>query len=382
MTMKKLTLFTLVPLLWACTNSSSNISGCINAPNTRISILQLNATTQLLLDTLHTDAAGCFKSTIKPKQDEPAFILIKTDSLQVATLLLEKGEHIKLTADVKKQTYTVEGSESSRLLQELNATFQQSVFRFDSLNRALKEQESARNYEAIYKQINLNLGKVYVTQKRDALRFIYNYPASFASIAALYQKYPTGLPVFAADNDALYFKKLYDTLQPLYPRSEYIIALREEYERRMNAMTMQAMMEGVTEIDFPDLELPNVNAQKVKLSSLKDKVILIYFWTATSTAQRMENNDLRRLYDKYAAKGFDIYQIALDTDKPAWAKLVREQNNPWINVCDGFGAYSQAAKLYNVTTLPSGFLIDKKGQIIAGQLSGKELEKKLASLIK
>jgi peroxiredoxin len=382
MTMKKITLFMLVPLLWACTHASSDISGCINAPNTRVSILQLNATTQLLLDTLRTDAAGCFRYTIKLKQDEPAFVLIKTDSLQVATLLLEKGDCVQLSADPKKQHYTIEGSESSLLLQELNATFQQSVFRFDSLNRVLKEQESAKNYEAIYKQINLELGKVYVKQKRDALRFIYNYPASFASIAALYQKYPTGLPVFAADNDALYFKKLYDTLQPLYPRSEYIRVLREEYDRRMNAITMQTMMDGVTEIDFPDLELPDVNARKVKLSALKDKVILVYFWTATSTAQRMENNDLRRWYDQYAAKGFDIYQVALDTDKPAWAKLVREQNNPWINVCDGFGAYSQAAKLYNVTALPSGFLIDKKGQIVAGQLSGAALEKKLASLIK
>ena len=380
--MKKFILFTFIPLLWACTNSSADISGCTGHPNTRISILQLNATTQLLLDTLRTDAIGCFKYTMKFKQDEPAFVLIKTDSLQVATLLVEKGECVKLTADLKKQSYQVEGSESSQLLQELNTTFQQSVFRFDSLNRILKEQEGAKNYETIYKQINLELGKVYVKQKRDALRFIYNYPSSFASIAALYQKYPTGLPVFAADNDALYFKKLYDTLQPLYPRSEYILVLHEEYERRMTAMTMQAMMEGVTEIDFPDLELPDANARKIKLSALKDKVILVYFWTSTSTVQRMENNDLRRWYDKYAAKGFEIYQVALDTDKPSWAKLVREQNNPWINVCDGFGTSSQAAKIYNVTTLPSGFLIDKKGQIVAGQLSGKELEKKLATLIK
>jgi peroxiredoxin len=161
-----------------------------------------------------------------------------------------------------------------------------------------------------------------------------------------------------------------------------MVVLRDEYERRMNAMTMQTMMEGVTEIDFPDLELPDVNAQKIKLSALKGKVVLVYFWTSTSTAQRMENNDLRRLYDKYAAKDFDIYQVALDTDKPTWAKLVKEQHNPWINVCDGFGAHSQAAKLYNVTALPSGFLIDKKGQIVAGQLSGKDLEKKLATLIK
>ncbi|MDR3181008.1 MAG: TlpA family protein disulfide reductase [Prevotellaceae bacterium] len=380
--MRKIILFTFIPLLWACTHSSADISGCIDAPNTRISILQLNATTQLLLDTLRTDASGCFKYTMKFKQDEPAFVLIKTDSLQVATLLVEKGERVKLTANPKKQSYQVEGSESSLLLQELNATFQQSVFRFDSLNHALKKQEGDKNYETIYKQINLELGKVYVKQKRDALRFIYNHPASFASIAALYQKYPTGLPVFAAENDALYFKKLYDTLQPLYPQSEYIVVLREEYERRMNAMTMQTMMESVSEIDFPDLELPDANAKKIKLSALKGKVILVYFWTSTSTAQRMENNELRRWYDKYAAKGFEIYQVALDTDKPSWAKLVREQNNPWINVCDGFGTYSQAAKLYNVATLPSGFLIDKQGQIVAGQLSGKELEKKLATLIK
>ncbi|MDR2854443.1 MAG: peroxiredoxin family protein, partial [Prevotellaceae bacterium] len=338
--MKKLILLAALPLLWTCAQPSADIAGCIEQPRTRISILKLNATTQVLLDTLHTDAAGCFIYTLKFKQQEPTFLLLKTDSTQIATLLLETGEKVKLTADSKTQQYGVEGSEGSLLLQELNTTFGQSSFRFDSLNRVLNEQKGTKNYEILYEKINLELGKIYVKQKRDALRFIYNHPTSFASIAALYQKYSTGLSVFIADNDALYFKKLYDTLQPLYPRSEYMTELRTEYEHRLNAVTVQALMEDISEIGFPDLELPDSYAQKVKLSALKGKTILVYFWSAASTAQRMDNNELRKWYDRYADKGFEIYQIAIDNDKPAWAKLVKEQNNPWIQVCDGYGINS------------------------------------------
>ncbi|MDR3236319.1 MAG: TlpA family protein disulfide reductase [Prevotellaceae bacterium] len=379
--MKKIVWIAVIFLCGACTQPSAEISGCIGKPHTHVSIVQLNATAQILLDTVNTDKAGCFRYTIPFARKEPTFILLKTDSAHVATLLLEVGEKAKLIADLKQHNYSIEGSAGSLLLQELNYTFNKSMTRFDSLNRALDTYKNAKNYPDIYNQINLELGKVYVTQKREAIRFIYTHPTSFASIVALYQKYSTGLPVFLSDDDAPYFKMLYDTLQSLYPHSDYVVALREEYEHRYHSLTAQTTLENISEITFPDLDMPDVNAQKRKLSSLKDKVVLVYFWTSTQAAQRMDNYDLRKWHDKYAEKGFEIYQVALDTDKPAWAKLIKEQNNPWINVCDGFGTYSPSVTSYNITSLPVGFIIDKNGQLVAGQLTGTALEKKLAALM-
>ena len=380
--MKKIIfLLALALMCWSCTKRSANISGCIStAPNTKISITQLSATTQLLLDTVRTDAKGCFKYKFKmPTAKEPAFLLLRTDSLQIATLLVNAGEKIELISDGTPQ-YTVSGSDGSTLLQELNNSFNTSMLRFDSLYKVLDRHKNAEDYDAIYQRINIELGSVYVRQKREAIRFIFTHPKSFASIAAIYQRYPTGLQVFASADDGIYFKMLHDSLQTVYPKSAYIAALRDEYEHRMRERNLGAI--SVSEVGFPDLDLPDVNAQKIKLSSLEGKIILVYFWSPASIEQRMENNELLNLYNEYSAKGLEIYQVALDLDKPAWAKLVKTQNLPWINVCDGFGAGSPAARIYNVQQVPASYIIDKEGQIVASNLFGKDLENKIDELCK
>ncbi len=380
--MKKIFLFlALAVIAWACTKPLANISGCIStAPNAKISISQIGATTQLLLDTIYTDTKGCFKYKFKMSSTtEPAFLFLKTDSLPIATLLVSAGENIELISDGTPQ-YTVSGSDGSLLVQELNKGFNTSMLRFDSLYKVLDEHKGAKDYDAVYKRINTELGSVYVKQKREAIKFIFTYPKSFASIAAIYQRYPTGLQVFASADDGIYFKMLHDSLQTAYPKSAYIAALRDEYEHRMRERELGAM--SIEEIGFPDLDLPDVNAQKVKISSLEGKVILVYFWAPASVEHRMENNELLSLYNKYSSKGLEIYQVALDIDKPAWAKLVKTQNLPWINVCDGLGASSPAARIYNVQQVPASYLIDKQGQIVAGNLFGKDLEKKIAELCK
>lgn len=380
--MKRIILFvTLTIVCWSCSKPSANISGCISsAPNTKLHIIHLSVTTHILLDAISTDANGCFKYKVKiPSVTEPTFLLLKTDSLQIATLLVNPGEKVVLNSDGTAQ-YTVSGSEDAMLLQELNKNFNNSTICFDSLYKILDEHKGAKDYDDVYKRINLELGSEYVKQKREAIKFIFQHPKSFAAINAIYQRYPNGLPVFSLASDGIYFKMLHDSLQTVYPKSAYVAALRDEYEHRLRTDEFNA--KSVEEIGFPDLELPDVNAQKVKLSSLKDKVILVYFWTSTSIEQRMENNELLSLYNKYSPKGLEIYQIALDTDKPAWAKQVKTQNLPWVNVCDGFGANSSAIRTYNVQQLPATYIIDKAGQIVSSNLSGKELEKKIAELCK
>lgn len=380
--MKKFFLFLAsAALVWSCTPSSADISGCLpGMPDTKISISKLGASQQLLLDTLHTDSKGCFRYKLKIQQEDPVFLLLKTDSVQITTLLVDKGEKITVAPGERQHQYTVTGSEGSELVQALNNNFNSSMLRFDSLYQVLKAHEGSKEYAEVYKRINYELGAIYVKQKRETIRFIFEHSKSFAAIAAIYQRYPTGLQVFASPNDAAYFKMLHDSLQTVYPKSEYIVALQDEIDRRGQAASS---LDEITEIGFPDLELPNVNAQKVKLSSLTpNKVVLVYFWLSSNTAQRMENNELRALYDKYSAKGFDIYQIALDTDKPAWAKLVNTQNNPWVNVCDGRGANSIAAQTYNVKEVPASYLIDKQGQIVASNIFDAALEKKVAELCK
>ncbi len=107
------------------------------------------------------------------------------------------------------------------------------------------------------------------------------------------------------------------------------------------------------------MDLPSVDGTKVKLSEVNSKAVLVYFWQAADAAQKMFNQDvLMPLYKEYHPKGLEIYSVSLDTDKGAWASAVKSQNLPWINVCDGLGAASQAAVLYNISRgLPAAYLI-------------------------
>ena len=148
-------------------------------------------------------------------------------------------------------------------------------------------------------------------------------------------------------------------------------------------MELAARLDTADEIGYPDITLPDVKGQKVRLSDVDAKVILVQFWTATEAAQKMFNMDvLKSLYDDFHGKGFEIYQVSLDPDKNLWANVVKEQNLPWINVCDALGARSQYAALYNLPALPATFIISDGALVDGKVVDEKSLRKLLATLLK
>ena len=92
---------------------------------------------------------------------------------------------------------------------------------------------------------------------------------------------------------------------------------------------------------------------------------------------------LKPVYEKYHSKGLEIFAVSLDTDKNIWANVVKSQNLPWINVCDGLGAASVAARVYNVSQIPMVYFI-KDGQLLAdvGVRDGKSLKKYIEKNLK
>jgi peroxiredoxin len=375
-----LLLITATFLLASCQHPSATVSGCVeNGANAKITLIRQGAITQFLLDTLRADAHGCFRYKIKPagKQFEPAFVSVSIDSSARVSLLVKEGEHIKINARKGAYDYTVEGSEESALLQSLNKNLFDSSHRFDSLMALVNAEQARAGNAKIPDRWNRELGEVYVKQYRQAVQFIVKNKHSLTSVAALNQSLPNGLPVFSRNEDAIYFKMAYDTLKVHYPTSEYVAALRDEYEYRFRQTDLLAKIETAAEAGFIDIKLPDVSAKTVALSSLKGNIILLYFWVSTDKAQLMFNNDLKALYETYRPKGLAIYQVSLDTDKTIWAKAVADQSLPWINVCDGLGAASPVLRTYNITKIPAAFLINRQGDIVAANLSNTEIEKEI-----
>lgn len=133
---------------------------------------------------------------------------------------------------------------------------------------------------------------------------------------------------------------------------------------------------------YVDFELSNVNNKKIKLSNIKGKYILLDFWGSWCGACRDENPNLIKLYNRFKGKGFNILGVAAETDKKAWLKAIKTDQLPWENVTDISGnRYNQAVMIYNIYSFPTNFLIDEKGIIIAKNLYGSELTRKLEELL-
>lgn len=132
----------------------------------------------------------------------------------------------------------------------------------------------------------------------------------------------------------------------------------------------------------PDFTLPDRDGKLFKLSSLKGKVVLVDFWASWCGPCRKENPNLVKAYAKYHDKGFEIVGVSLDDKKEAWLKAIEADKLSWLHVSDLKGWKSDLATEYGIRSIPTSFLVDENGKIIAKDLRGEELDKKLSAIYK
>jgi peroxiredoxin len=169
---------------------------------------------------------------------------------------------------------------------------------------------------------------------------------------------------------------------------ELFFYLAEVYQKEFpnNTKLVSALKERVTKLaqykigaNIPEIELPNAQNQKIKLSSLKGKYVLVDFWASWCSPCRAENPNVKRLYQQYKSKGFEVLGVSIDQKREDWLKAVKEDEITWLQVLDQNSAVAQQ---FNVRAIPTTFLVDKNGVIIAKNLRGERLEEKLAELMK
>jgi peroxiredoxin len=356
-----------------CSNNEARIAGRFIGLNSKMVYLeQMSASGHSIIDSVALDNDGAYQFTIKDVAPTPSLynVIYSNDRIP---LFVSRGESIELNAmGSALANYTVSGSHESELLRKFNKEFFAGQIELNTLMQGLhkvveaKRTTFAEKYNTIYRNI-----------KRKQISFIIENKGSLASVYALYQRLPGEQYLSGVESDRVYYSTVADAVSKSYPTSPYLLTLSNDIARMEARISLLNSIETRT---YPELKGKDMYGNEVQLSSLEGKVVLVDFWSAEAGNNNALNADLKEIYDEFEEYGFCVYQVSADTSKAVWITAVQEQQLPWISVCDFKGSASPMLLAYNVRKLPSNFLIDREGNIIAKDLYSTALADKLSEL--
>jgi thiol-disulfide isomerase/thioredoxin len=196
-----------------------------------------------------------------------------------------------------------------------------------------------------------------------------------------------------ATTEAALFEKILLTTESSLGSTAYHNALRSQFEAIKASASPSAGNAGgapgaggavgASGNAAPDIVMRSPSGELLKLSDLRGKVVLIDFWASWCGPCRRENPTVVRAYEKYKAKGFEVFSVSLDSDKTRWMNAIAQDGLVWPNhVSDLAGWRNAAAGAYGVTSIPATFLLDRDGKVVGTNLRGPALEARLAELLR
>ncbi|MBC9910110.1 TlpA family protein disulfide reductase [Chitinophaga varians] len=298
--------------------------------------------------------ASLYDSRVRGGYAPQAILIDKPGTYHVVARIDSNGTHYSSTDGAAQQVYAAFTDEMDKTFDGIEATMKQKYGAdvMKSLYSKNPNVAAAAEMEAMEKAAMEKLVRHYVSKN----------PGSYAS-AVILQRNSGSL-----DNKTL--TMLYQQLTPA------IKALREGEAVKTEIAARKLSVNGATPADFT---LKNELEKAVKLSDYKGKYVLIDFWASWCGPCRAAFPHMRELYAQYKDKNFEILSISTDRDKAAWLKALKDENNPWPQMHDDKGEVSK--NTFNVQVLPTLFLLDPKGKIIAQKLEGEALDKKLKALL-
>lgn len=334
-----------------------------------------------LLDSAKLNRKGSFRFK-GPVVENPEFFQLRIDN-QSVVLAADSAETLQVKADAADlyNTFVVEDSPSNNQIREVDDVKRTIAANMDELE---KQHENKTIDDVAYISM---LDSVLSDYKTRISALILGNPSGAAAYYAVFQKV-NGYLIFDPYNrkDYAMFGAVATSWNQYYPQTPRTQHL---YNFTMNALKVRKQQEHqerllenvpvVTQSQLPDIVLADVEGRKIPLSSLKGKVVLLDFTVYNSEFSPKHNIDLNTMYKRYQAQGFEIYQISVDSDVHFWKNAA--SNVPWVAVRDPQSVYSSILATYNVREIPTAFIINREGDVVARIDNYAQLASKVASVL-
>lgn len=306
-----------------------------------------------------------FSFRVKSGKEPSVYALILQD-VNYPMLFVTGNDPIQFTTSLA--TYpvatSVKGNANTLAMQEYQKAFEPLIKQAQELNNEAKqinpEDEPGKN--AFRKKAETFSRDVVNTGKQ----FINSHPKSIASIWLMMNELRSRL-------EPEEFRQLFESLDKSVQESQY---------GKSVTAYVKSLKANVLNVAADDFSQEDTKGQPVKLSSFRGKYVLVDFWASWCGPCRQENPNVVKAYNRFKDKNFTILGVSLDDNRERWLRAISQDGLAWTQVSDLRGWGNEVAVQYGVQSIPTNFLVDPAGKIIARNLRGEELEAKLEQLLK